>query len=116
MSVFHTSLALYLLSCFPPSFIAICNELGPGGAVEFCHALRPFQSNGLLSLHHLGLCHHRLQDAVPAQCRQPRRVLQQLHFGKRGHLNTNAYKHTLCFVSCKMFSNVSINITMASVI
>lgn len=116
MSVLHTSLALYLLSCAPPSFIAICNELGPGVALEFCHALRPFQSNGLLSLHHLGLCHHRLQDAVPAQCSQPCGVLQQLHCGKTGHLNTHAYKHTLCIVSCKAFSTVSITITMAPVI
>lgn len=82
MPVFHTFLPLFLLSRSPRSFTAICDEPGAGGAVEFRHALRPFQSHGLLSLHHLGLCHHRLQDAVPAQCRQPYGVLQQLHQGE----------------------------------
>lgn len=59
----------------------VSDELLAGAAVGLCHALLPLPPHGLLPLHHLDLHHHRLQDALPAQDRQPQRLLQQLHPG-----------------------------------
>lgn len=71
-------------SGFHLSPAADCNESGAGGFMELRHAVRPFQTHGLVSLHRLGLCHHRLQDAVSAQRGQHCRILQQLHQGETG--------------------------------
>lgn len=89
------SLALPLCHC-----VAICDELGVGGTVVIRAALHPFQTHGLLSVHHLGLRHHRLQDAVPAQRRQTRGVLQQLYRGE-----THAYQRVPSLILANMDLN-----------
>lgn len=68
-----------LCSC---SCAAVGDEPGPGGAVVPGHALRSLPAHGLLPVHAVGVCHHRVQDAVPAECGQPHGVRQQLQPGK----------------------------------
>lgn len=60
----------------------VCDESGPGGAVVAGHALLPLQAHGILPVYGLGVRHHHLQDAVPAERGQPRRVLPQLQHGE----------------------------------
>lgn len=55
--------------------VAIRDEPGPGGIVVSGDALWSLQAHGLMSVYTLGVCHHRVQDAVPAQRGQPHRVL-----------------------------------------
>ncbi|XP_077918825.1 piezo-type mechanosensitive ion channel component 1 isoform X6 [Halichoerus grypus] len=54
-------------------------EPAAGGALGLRPALPPLPAHGLLPVHRVDLHHHRVQDALPAQGRQPPRVLQQLH-------------------------------------
>ena len=56
-------------------------ELPAGRALGLRPALPPLPAHGLLPSHRVDLCHHRMQDAVPAEGRQPPRVRQQLHRG-----------------------------------
>lgn len=62
---------------------AVCDESGAGGAVVAGHALLPLQAHGVLPVYRLGVRHHHLQDAVPAERGQPRRVLSQLQHGEQ---------------------------------
>ena len=64
------------LKCLCSGCAALGDEPGPGGALVSGHALLALRAHGLLSVHSLGVCHHHVQDAVPAQCGQPSRVLQ----------------------------------------
>lgn len=57
------------LSCF---LVAIRDEPGPGGVVVSGDALQSLRPHGFLFVNSLGVRHHRVQDAVPAQRCQPR--------------------------------------------
>lgn len=68
MFLFVHSLKVVL---WPLLSAAISDESGSGGALVSGHALCSLQAHGFLPVHHLGLHHYCLQDAVPAQRGQP---------------------------------------------
>lgn len=63
-----TFLAQPHLFHLPPG---VSNEPLAGGALGLRPALPPLQAHGLLPVHGMDLHHHRVQDALPAQSRQP---------------------------------------------
>lgn len=76
----HYSVNVVLFSCFS---VAICDESGSGGVVVSGDALWSLQAHGILPVDSLGVRHHRLQNALPAQRCQPWWVFPQLQLGKR---------------------------------
>lgn len=56
-------------------------QLCLSGILGLCAALQPVSAAGLQRLHRLDVCHHHLQNVVPAEIHKPAVVLQELHHG-----------------------------------
>lgn len=71
-------------------FVQLCVP----GVLGLCTAIQPVSAPGLQCLHCVDVCHHCMQNVVPAEVYKPTFVLQELLYGE--------YKENMLFeLSCK---------------
>lgn len=62
-------------------FVQLCVP----GVMGLCTALQPVSAPGLQYLHCVDVCHHCMQNVVPAEVYKPSLVFQELHYGEYNH-------------------------------